>query len=68
MFRRIVLTYIILDGLYTKITGNQRVDLFGTQKVDLPAIWKGFADAGFESGHAYSTYTIQENIWTCFRR
>ena len=57
MFRRVALTYILLDGLYTKITGGQRVDLFGAQKADLPAIWKEFVDAGFESGHAYGKYT-----------
>ena len=57
MFRRIALTHILLDGLYTKITGGQRVDLFGAQKADLPAIWKEFVDAGFESGHAYGKYT-----------
>ncbi|GAA5967842.1 hypothetical protein JCM11641_005783 [Rhodosporidiobolus odoratus] len=40
-------------GLYTKITGGQRVDMFGAQKADLPAIWEELIAAGFESGHAY---------------
>lgn len=40
-------------GLYTKITGGQRVDLFGAQVQDLPTIWEKLIDAGFESGHAY---------------
>ena len=40
-------------GLYTKITGAQRVDLFGARVDQLPAIWKRLVDAGFESGHAY---------------
>ncbi|EKM57614.1 uncharacterized protein PHACADRAFT_182112 [Phanerochaete carnosa HHB-10118-sp] len=40
-------------GLYTKITGGQRIDLFGAQKADLPSIWKELVDAGFESGHGY---------------
>jgi len=40
-------------GLYTKITGGQRVDLFGAQVEQLPLIWKELIDAGFESGHAY---------------
>lgn len=40
-------------GLYTKITGGQRIDLFGAQLNDLPTIWKELIDAGFESGHAY---------------
>ncbi len=40
-------------GLYTKITGGQRVDLFGAQINQLPAIWNELIAAGFESGHAY---------------
>ncbi len=40
-------------GLYTKITGGQRVDLFGAKLQDLPAIWEALVAAGFESGHAY---------------
>jgi len=40
-------------NLYTKITGGQRIDLFGAELSDLPAIWKTLIDAGFESGHAY---------------
>lgn len=39
--------------LYTKITGAQRVDLFGARVDQLPLIWKRLVDAGFESGHAY---------------
>ncbi|MCX8584377.1 MULTISPECIES: nitrite reductase large subunit NirB [unclassified Gilliamella] len=41
-------------NLYSKITGSQRIALFGAQKDDLPAIWKELIDAGFESGHAYA--------------
>ncbi len=40
-------------NLYTKITGGQRIDLFGAHLNDLPAIWSKLIDAGFESGHAY---------------
>ena len=40
-------------NLYTKITGGQRIDLFGAQVHELPLIWKDLIDAGFESGHAY---------------
>jgi nitrite reductase (NADH) large subunit len=40
-------------GLYTKITGGQRIDLFGAQVHQLPLIWKELIAAGFESGHAY---------------
>ena len=40
-------------GLYTKITGGQRIDLFGARIEQLPKIWQRLVDAGFESGHAY---------------
>src|SRR5688572_6345508 len=40
-------------GLYTKITGGQRIDMFGARLEQLPDIWKRLVDAGFESGHAY---------------
>jgi nitrite reductase (NADH) large subunit len=36
-----------------KVTGGQRIDLFGIKKEDLPAVWKDLSDAGFVSGHAY---------------
>jgi nitrite reductase (NADH) large subunit len=39
--------------LYTKITGGQRIDLFGARLEQLPEIWKQLVDAGFESGQAY---------------
>ncbi|WP_033215878.1 nitrite reductase large subunit NirB [Kitasatospora phosalacinea] len=40
-------------GLYTKITGGQRIDLFGASVDQLPMIWSRLVAAGFESGHAY---------------
>ncbi|MDB1088267.1 nitrite reductase large subunit NirB [Streptomyces sp. ACA25] len=40
-------------GLYTKITGGQRIDLFGARVDQLPLIWSRLVNAGFESGHAY---------------
>jgi nitrite reductase (NADH) large subunit len=40
-------------GLYTKITGGQRIDMFGARVEQLPLIWARLVDAGFESGHAY---------------
>ncbi|CAM9142435.1 nitrite reductase large subunit NirB [Acinetobacter pseudolwoffii] len=40
-------------GLYTKITGGQRIDMFGAQVHQLPEIWGKLINAGFESGHAY---------------
>ncbi len=39
--------------LYTKITGGQRIDLFGARSEQLPLIWAELVDAGFETGHAY---------------
>ncbi len=39
--------------LYTKITGGQRIDMFGAHLGDLPDIWEELIEAGFESGHAY---------------
>lgn len=39
--------------LYTKITGGQRIDMFGARLDELPKIWKDLIDEGFESGHAY---------------
>lgn len=40
-------------GLYTKITGGQRIDMFGARIEQLPEIWRRLVEAGFESGHAY---------------
>jgi nitrite reductase (NADH) large subunit len=40
-------------GLYTKITGGQRIDLFGARVNQLPDIWQELIAEGFESGHAY---------------
>ncbi|MDO6618196.1 nitrite reductase large subunit [Shewanella sp. 10N.286.52.C2] len=39
--------------LYTKITGGQRIDLFGAKLSELPSIWGKLIAAGFETGHAY---------------
>jgi nitrite reductase (NADH) large subunit len=55
-------------NLYTKITGGQRIDLFGAELNDLPEIWKILIDSGFESGHAYgkSLRTVKScvgNTW-----
>lgn len=41
-------------SLYTKITGGQRIDLFGAKVEDLPDIWEKLINAGFETGHAYA--------------
>ena len=39
--------------LYTKITGGQRIDMFGARVDQLPEIWRRLVDGGMESGHAY---------------
>ncbi|MGC3946550.1 MAG: nitrite reductase large subunit NirB [Chryseolinea sp.] len=39
--------------LYTKITGGQRIDMFGARVEQLPEIWEELIKEGFESGHAY---------------
>jgi nitrite reductase (NADH) large subunit len=56
--------------LYTKITGGQRVDLFGARAEQLPAIWSELIDAGFESGHAYgkSLRTIKSCVGSTWCR
>ena len=48
-------------NLYTKITGSQRIGLFGAQKDDLPEIWRQLIEAGFETGHAYASAAHGEN-------
>ena len=57
-------------GLYTKITGGQRVDLFGAQLHQLPDIWEELIDAGFESGHAYgkAVRTVKSCVGTTWCR
>ncbi|MFH1300896.1 MAG: nitrite reductase large subunit NirB [Planctomycetota bacterium] len=57
-------------GLYTKITGGQRVDLFGAEVHDLPGIWEKLIDAGFESGHAYgkALRTVKSCVGTTWCR
>jgi nitrite reductase (NADH) large subunit len=51
----IVLGQVAKDyQLYTKITGGQRIVLFGARVEQLPAIWQTLIDAGFETGHAYA--------------
>ncbi|UNI22609.1 Nitrite reductase (NAD(P)H) [Purpureocillium takamizusanense] len=53
--RLVVIGEVARDfGLYTKITGGQRIDMFGARKQDLPAIWARLIAAGMESGHAYA--------------
>ncbi|KAL7420621.1 hypothetical protein Q5752_004572 [Cryptotrichosporon argae] len=57
-------------GLYTKITGGQRIDLFGAHKADLPDIWTRLHAAGLESGHAYgkSLRTVKSCVGTTWCR
>jgi nitrite reductase (NADH) large subunit len=57
-------------GLYTKITGGQRIDMFGAHVGDLPAIWEQLIEAGFESGQAYgkSLRTVKSCVGTTWCR
>lgn len=57
-------------GLYTKITGGQRIDMFGAHVGDLPKIWEELIAAGFESGHAYgkSLRTVKSCVGTTWCR
>jgi nitrite reductase (NADH) large subunit len=57
-------------NLYTKITGGQRIDLFGAQVHELPLIWRELVDAGFESGHAYgkSVRTVKSCVGSSWCR
>jgi nitrite reductase (NADH) large subunit len=57
-------------GLYTKITGAQRIDMFGARVEQLPAVWRRLVDAGFESGHAYgkSLRTVKSCVGTTWCR
>ncbi len=48
--------------LYTKITGGQRIDLFGAQLHELPLIWAELIAAGFETGHAYGKSTAYGEV------
>ncbi|MGC5617113.1 nitrite reductase large subunit NirB [Georgenia sp. Z1491] len=50
----VVIGEVAMDfGLYTKITGGQRIDMFGARIEQLPHIWRRLVDHGMESGHAY---------------
>ncbi|CAN5326891.1 nitrite reductase large subunit NirB [soil metagenome] len=62
---------VALDyGLYTKITGGQRIDMFGARIDQLPGIWRRLVDAGFESGHAYgkSLRTVKSCVGSAWCR
>ena len=57
-------------GLYTKITGGQRIDLFGARVDQLPAIWGELVVAGFETGQAYgkSVRTVKSCVGSTWCR
>lgn len=57
-------------NLYSKITGGQRIDLFGARLEDLPYIWEELIAAGFESGHAYgkSLRTVKSCVGSAWCR
>ena len=56
--------------LYTKITGGQRIDMFGARVEQLPSIWEELVAAGFESGHAYgkALRTVKSCVGTSWCR
>ncbi|MBV6290060.1 nitrite reductase large subunit NirB [Pseudomonas aegrilactucae] len=56
--------------LYTKITGGQRIDMFGAQLHELPDIWSELIAAGFETGLAYgkSTRTVKSCVGSTWCR
>jgi nitrite reductase (NADH) large subunit len=56
--------------LYTKITGGQRIDLFGARLEQLPEIWQTLIDAGMETGHAYgkSVRTVKSCVGSTWCR
>ncbi|MEU3022605.1 nitrite reductase large subunit NirB [Nocardiopsis alba] len=69
--RLIVIGEVARDfGLYTKITGGQRIDLFGARLEQLPAVWARLVEAGFESGHAYgkALRTVKSCVGTTWCR
>lgn len=57
-------------GLYCKITGGQRIDMFGAKKQDLISIWTELVNGGLESGHAYakSLRTVKSCVGTTWCR
>lgn len=57
-------------SLYTKITGGQRIDMFGAKVEDLPDIWERLVEAGLESGHAYgkALRTVKSCVGTTWCR
>jgi nitrite reductase (NADH) large subunit len=57
-------------GLYTKITGAQRIDMFGARVDQLPHIWQRLIDVGMESGHAYgkALRTVKSCVGTTWCR
>lgn len=57
-------------GLYCKITGGQRIDMFGAKKQDLVEIWTELVNGGMESGHAYakSLRTVKSCVGTTWCR
>ncbi|WP_344977077.1 nitrite reductase large subunit NirB [Compostibacter hankyongensis] len=57
-------------NLYCKITGGQRIDMFGAHVHQLPEIWEELTAAGFESGHAYgkSVRTVKSCVGSTWCR
>ena len=57
-------------NLYCKITGGQRIDMFGAKKEDLIDIWTALVNGGMESGHGYakSLRTVKSCVGTTWCR
>lgn len=57
-------------SLYCKITGGQRIDMFGAKKQDLLDIWTELINGGMESGYAYakSLRTVKSCVGTTWCR
>lgn len=57
-------------GLFTKITGGQRIDMLGARRDQLPAIWRDLVAAGFETGQAYgkSVRTVKSCVGSTWCR
>lgn len=67
----LVLAQVAKDfNLYTKVTGGQRIDLFGAQLHELPEIWRRLIEAGFETGQAYgkSVRTVKSCVGSTWCR
>jgi nitrite reductase (NADH) large subunit len=59
-------TWSKFNAPMVKVTGGQRLDIFGIKKEDLPAVWADLNAAGMVSGHAYGKSL--RTVKTCVAR